>query len=258
MKDIILFGRLGNKTNDIKYFKEYLPLDVKNVVEPFGGTFAVIRNVYDDKKYKKYVNDNDEILFKIYTHSEDYSKMSIEFNNIASNNLNENGNTIYENVINEIQKIEQSKKYDQDLINYWKTEKIIRGRLIKVIKNKNMNHDKFIKVMKEIKFSNIDYLEYLKKFIYKKDTFIFLDPPYLFSDNSQYSQQKRIDGCDMTDILYEILEIFNNKKVKARIMLIINDMKIIRWMFKNYIKGSYDKIYQIAKRKDKHLIITNY
>jgi len=54
-KDIILFGRLGNKTTDIKHFRDLLPIDVKFVIEPFGGTFAVIRIIYGDKKYKKYI-----------------------------------------------------------------------------------------------------------------------------------------------------------------------------------------------------------
>ena len=66
----ILFGRFGNKTNDIKHFKHLLPLDVKIVVEPFGGTFAVTRIIYNDDKYVNYVNDNDETLYYIYKNSE--------------------------------------------------------------------------------------------------------------------------------------------------------------------------------------------
>jgi site-specific DNA-adenine methylase len=55
VKQNVLFGRLGNKDTDIKYFKHILPLDVVNIVEPFGGTFSVIRNVYSDDKYSKFV-----------------------------------------------------------------------------------------------------------------------------------------------------------------------------------------------------------
>ncbi len=62
-----LIQRMGSKTNDIKFFINYLPLDVINVVEPFGGSFAVIRHVYNDEKYNKYVNDNDDDLFYTYT-----------------------------------------------------------------------------------------------------------------------------------------------------------------------------------------------
>ena len=41
-------------------------------------------------------------------------------------------------------------------------------------------------------------------------------------------------------------------------MFIINDLKILRWLFKDFIKGEYKKIYQIGKREDNHLIISNY
>ena len=88
--------------------------------------------------------------------------------------------------------------------------------------------------------------------------FFFLDPPYLFSDNSHYSQQQRKEGSDMTHIIYEIFEILQDKTTKAKIMMIMNDMKIIRYIFKDFVKGEYEKIYQIGKRKSIHLIITNY
>ena len=48
------------------------------------------------------------------------------------------------------------------------------------------------------------------------------------------------------------------KTAKAKIMLIINDNALNRYIFNNYIKGSYIRIYQITKRKNNHLIITNY
>ena len=59
--------RLGNKQNDIKYFSQFLPLDVKTVVEPFGGSFAVIKHFYKDiNTYDFHINDADENLFCMY------------------------------------------------------------------------------------------------------------------------------------------------------------------------------------------------
>ena len=78
MKEQILFGRLGNKTNDIKYFKDLLPMDVKTVIEPFGGTFAVSRIVYNDDKYKKIVNDNDPQISEIYNNPDKYMELKIK------------------------------------------------------------------------------------------------------------------------------------------------------------------------------------
>ena len=80
----------------------------------------------------------------------------------------------------------------------------------------------------------------------------------MFSDNTQYSQQQRKDGQDTTDIIVNILEIFKDKKNKAKIMLVINDLKILRWLFNGYIKADYEKIYQIGRRREKILVICNY
>jgi len=251
-KQTILFGRMGNKTNDIKHFKHLLPMNIKNVVEPFGGSFAVTRIIYSEEKYKKFVNDNDEILYHIYKNPDKYAKMSRELNEIAKNTINENGNVIHKKFISKI----QDNDYDEKFLDYWKTEKIIKGRIIKT--TKNVNYSEFIKCMKSIIFSCKDYKDIVNEFKTNKDTFIFLDPPYLFSDNSQYSVQKRKEGMDMTHILYEVQEIFNDKTTKAKIMMIINDMKIIRYMFNKFIKCEYERIYQLGKRKSIHLVITNY
>jgi site-specific DNA-adenine methylase len=249
-KQVQLFGRMGNKTNDIKYFKHLLPLDVKKVVEPFGGCFAVTRKIYRDNQYKKYVNDNDEILYKIYKNPDEYAKVCKILNDIAKeNDLKNQKLELFNKTVSKID-------IDIDFLNHWKGEKIIRGSYMKSLKNTNFTD--FIESMKNINFSNDDYETVINKHRKDKNAFIFLDPPYLFSDNSQYSQQKRKEGNDVTDMIYKIYEIFNDKTTKAKIMLIINDMKIIRWFFKDFHTEEYDKIYQIAKRKDKHLIITNY
>ena len=43
-KKLNLIYRVGSKENDIKYFKHLLPLlDIDNVIEPFGGSFQVIK-----------------------------------------------------------------------------------------------------------------------------------------------------------------------------------------------------------------------
>ena len=45
VKHISIIKRIGSKINDIKYFKHLIPLDVKAVVEPFSGGFAVSKCV---------------------------------------------------------------------------------------------------------------------------------------------------------------------------------------------------------------------
>ena len=41
-------------------------------------------------------------------------------------------------------------------------------------------------------------------------------------------------------------------------MLIINETPQLKKIFKNYIKDKYEKIYQLKKKKENLLIITNY
>jgi site-specific DNA-adenine methylase len=44
----------------------------------------------------------------------------------------------------------------------------------------------------------------MNKYKYKKNAFIFVDPPYLFSDNSGYVAQS--EDNDMTDIIVYLLD----------------------------------------------------
>lgn len=269
-----LISRFGNKTTDIKYFEHYLPKIIcrydiaKNVVEPFGGSFAVLKHInrHYDKGFRdnifttdtcirsiNFVNDNCPILYSIYTNPLNYKQLLINANNICLANLNENGNVIYNNVIGLIDNL----PYDRELIEHWKLARIMHGRNIKPLKH-GINVDESIKEMQNIKFSCVDWYNYTLEHAKNPDTFIFLDPPYLFSDNSSYSQCRRKEDCDVTDIIYKIYEIFINPNTKAKIMLIINDMKILRWLFEGYVKGEYKKTYQIGKRVDNHIIICNY
>jgi len=253
-RDQNLFGRLGNKTTDIKYFKDLLPMESKYIIEPFGGTFALSRIVYKDQKYKKFVNDNDPTLWEIYKNPQLYSDLLTKVNNHASKNYDEKKKyIIFKDFLKDI---EDDKTIDKNtpMYKYLRYEKFIRGNLYKHCKK--INHTIFLEQMKDIKFSNDDYVEVINKFKNKKDAFIFLDPPYLFSDNSQYSKQQT--DSDMTDIIVHLLSLFNDKNVKCKLMLVINDLKLLRFLFKDFIKGDYSKVYQLSKKKNKHLIICNY
>jgi len=241
-----LIGRMGSKTNDIKFFKHLLPMDVNIVVEPFGGSFAVIRDIYNDKKYEKYVNDTDTELFFIYQNPE----LLIESYELVNNIIKVFYNQGIKKVIEEIGKLE----IHSAIKNYLLKNQIVRGYVAKIKNVNDSMNDLYI--MGDINFSNDDAFSIIDKFKENKNAFIFLDPPYLFSDNSQYGEQN-ID-TDNTDFYLKFLEVLKDKKTKAKIMLIINDLKILRVLYKDYIKGDYGKIYQVCKKKARHLIIANY
>lgn len=107
--------------------------------------------------------------------------------------------------------------------------------------------------------TNKDACEVIEKYKNDPHAFIFLDPPYLDSNNTNYNMDARkADGeiVDNTYIYVCIVEAL--KTAKAKIMLIINDNKLNRYIFNDFIVGEYDRVYQVTKRKTKHLIIVNY
>lgn len=252
-----LIGRLGNKENDIKYFYEYLPKknnvyelknkniskNIKHIVEPFGGSFAVSRCIYNDDYFKKHVNDLDINLYSVYTNLDEYAKFT---NDIMENEEIINKKTFFTFL--------ENYKISKPLKDFFVQNYIIRGTILK--KKKIRDYSQQIKLFKTIDFTNNDYIDILEKYKYCDDAFIFLDPPYLFSDNSGYTPQNV--NKDMTNIIIEIKKIMEDPKTKCLLMLIINKLNILEYLFNDFIKCEYTRVYQMSKKKMQHLVITNY
>lgn len=241
-----VFGRLGNKTNDLKYFKHLIPNDCSMIVEPFCGSCAVTLNIFPDHTNNQYhFNDLDINVYNIINDTQGYidfkDTMRIEYANFQSNN----SSTIdWKNHVKTI-----NNKFKDIYIQ----EKFIRGSVFKETKKGNYdpNH---ISIFEKATKTNNDYKVVMDQYKNNSNTFIFLDPPYLFSDNSGYVPQR--EESDMTEILIYILEYL--KTSQCKVMLIINDLKILRYLYNDFIKGEYARIYLLTKKKSKHLIITNY
>jgi site-specific DNA-adenine methylase len=94
-------------------------------------------------------------------------------------------------------------------------------------------------------------LELYKNYQNNEKAFIFLDPPYMLSFNGCYSREYNGN-------IYEYL--YNNSinESKAYIVLVLEDVWIIRMIFKNNIINEYEKSYRSQKaRKTSHIIISN-
>ena len=249
VKTINIIRRIGSKQNDIKYFSHLLPLEVETVIEPFGGSFAVIKFFYKDiNKYKFHINDFDKDLYYIYTHFEEY----LQAFDIINEFYNKLEGYNYEKGI-KIKAYIDELKINDIIKEYIKTNFIIRGNMFKPIKNKNYDENERSILINSL-FTNEDYINIFNKYKNDEKAFIFLDPPYLFSDNSGYFPQN--ENKDMTSILLDILELLKNAKCK--VMLIINKLNILEYLFKDFIRDEYLKTYAVTKKKMKHLIITNY
>ena len=239
--------RLGAKDNDIKYFKHLLPLDPAIVVEPFGGSFAVIKHFYKDTdKYIFHINDTDETLYHVYLH---YQYFIDEYNKLCITYRTEFGDKPYKF----LEYVIGLDRIHPNLKAYILKSVFIRGKMFKAVKTTNYDPIE-MNILDVAILSDFDYTEIFRLYKNNEDAFLFLDPPYLFSDNNNYASQVR--ETDMTQIIVDIVKFI--KTCKCKVMLIINKLNILQELFKKYIKGEYLKIYQIGKHKSYHLIITNY
>ena len=250
--------RLGNKTNDIKYFKEYLPddKDINKVCEAFAGSFSLIRNIYYNMK-KLYCSDNDKELINtlnlISDNLDDYHNFGIEYNKIIEKYPNYNKNKEENNKLKEEIKIYlENNKFNNKII---KDTLSARG-LIKP--RPKIDYTNFIKLYKKIKWFN-DYKEIFNKFKDDKKAFIFLDPPYFSSCNKTYYGQQENEDKYITDGTELFIDILNFMKTcKCKVLLIINKNAITEYIYKDFIKSSYSRTYQLSKSKEILMICSNY
>lgn len=257
VKHISIIKRIGSKIDDLKYFRHLLPLDAKTVVEPFGGGFAVSKIFYKDiNKYNFHINDKDEILMYIYKHYNEYISI---YNKIVDTYLKEylllgkeKGGRIRYYMTDAFKTFINDLDIHPNFKTYFKNTQLTRG-FTYITSSTNYNPDEKL-ILDNALLTCEDYSDILEQYKDDKDAFLFLDPPYLFSDNSMYDPLK--DGKDMTQIIVDILKYL--KTCSCRVMLIINKLSILSYLFKDYIKGEYNRVYRLSCNKAKHLIITNY
>ena len=134
---------------------------------------------------------------------------------------------------------------------------IIRGHLVRSLKKDLTIIQSDLNVIKKAIITNHDYIDIFDQYKNNENAFLFLDPPYIFSNNKTYSCQKENEGIiDNTDMLYIIYEYMIS--CKCKVMLIINSLKIVKYIFKNLVKCEYTRMYQLSKKNSVHLIVTNY
>ena len=250
---------MGNKRTDIKFFESYFPNNIKTICEPFCGSAYVSLYLYSkNNNIKIIVNDNDNTLIIYYQQMKDNNIKQIEnYNNLLEN-------------INDKSKYQ---KFKDDYLNnklndnllashylfYNKFYNRIKGLYPTNRKFNKLNIDKYkiyFEWLKNITIFNLDYTEIFNKYKNDKDIFLFIDPPYLSSFNAYYDLFNKDIGQDNTKMFIDILTLL--KTAKCKIMLIINKNSLTDFIYKDYIKGTYDKIYQMTKKKAIHSIITNY
>ena len=253
------FGYVGGKSKDLKYIMPSVNLDgIKTVIEPFCGSCAFSSHL-DKKNLKFCFNDIDSNLI--------YFLKDVKCGKFPE----------YIKYYNEHYKDYMTDGKPNQLWYDLKKEKDIPSKKIFLLKRlsgkgsmvnlkskdqKINEYDHLVKLFKKADLQCGEYKKIIDKYMNDETAFLFLDPPYLDSYNSSYSSFKGISTnethhiIDNTTMFIEFLDILKNAKCK--IMLVINGNALTKYLYKDFIKTTYEKRYDISGRKTEHLIITNY
>ena len=100
----------------------------------------------------------------------------------------------------------------------------IRGSLFKPISSDNFNPNE-INILKNALITKLNYTEIFDLYRDDPNAFLFLDPPYLFSDNSAYDAQ-----CKDTYMTQTFVDISNYFEVcTCKVVLVINKLNVLSY-----------------------------
>lgn len=242
----------GNKREEVdKIYNEINFKNIDTIIEPFCGTSAISYYIstQNPKKFKYILNDNNIQLIELY---------NILKNEVMTNKLIQDLETLHS-------KIKCKEDYDkykpaENIVNYVYKNLVYNIRPNLYPKDKPVSEDRFKNLFKapiidflrteNIEITNMDAIELIEKYKDKKNCFIFLDPPYLLTENRFYKNPELN--------IYEYLSYNDIKKMKSKILLCVNDNWILKLIFSKYKIITYDKIYQTTKKKLQHIIIKNF
>ena len=258
----------GGKSDEIKYFEQFIPQNYKIYLEPFigGGSLyfylnpenAVINDVHKEliDFYQCIAEGKSNEIYKFMQENKNdettYYKIRDYSNNLdTENNINhklENAKTFYY----------QRKTCYRGMLRYNKDGKFnIPFGKYKSINYEILKNNEYEKLLSKTEILNKSY-EYIFENYNDENNFMFLDPPY-DSEFTDYGY------CKFDKKEQEKLSIlFKSTKIKC--LMIIGKTDYIVSLYKDYIKGEYDKKYKFKlygnrignEINNKHLIICNY
>jgi site-specific DNA-adenine methylase len=256
MKNHFFTSYFGNKRQEVEKIYEALKDNLENIdtfVEPFCGSSAVSYYIWlqnPTKKIKYILNDNNKFIYQLYKLAKDVDKFNVFVELLKD---------MAEKCTNKEEYLKIVKNNKTCLISYVFGNKIyaIRPYLYPMRKKihpdmlKTFENAPIIKFLREadIEFKNEDgYKIYVENKTNPK-CMIFMDPPYLLANNDFYHNP------DVN--IYEKLDENDIRKEKAYIILCLGNNWIIKLLFKDNKKITYDKKYETTHKKTEHIIITN-
>lgn len=252
MKNHFIIPYFGNKRMEVKniynVIKDRLET-IQNIVEPFAGSSALSYYIstLHPKQYTYYINDIDNHLMELYNIMKDEKKTEDflkQVNDILKDNFNKDKYIILKSNDNVVSwfimhKVCSMRPGLYDLDYKYKKDIIFDAPIINFLRTEN--------VILTCKDSIKIYNEHEDN----KQSFIFLDPPYMQACNNFYTEERNFN-------IYEYIAHNNFKNKSAYIIFCLENNWIIQLIFKDYQnKILYDKLYQASKKKTTHIIISN-
>ncbi len=255
MKNHFYMAYSGNKRTEVEEIFNFLNFNnITTIIEPFCGSCAMSFYIWLKYPNLKFIlNDNDKFLKLMFETIIDDDKLN-KFEELYKNKMQYIGKSKekYKEVIN-----------NDDLIGWFIKYKIYTLRpgmfpsrdLDSILKNNSIINLKKYPIFNffrnaNIEFKNLDWLEIYEKYKNNDDCLILLDPPYISTTNSFYADPKLN--------IYEYVSNNDIKKEKAKIYFILENIWIIKLLFKNYEQQTYNKKYTgINKKIVDHIIISN-
>lgn len=254
------FTYVGGKQKDIKHIQPFVDMsDITTICEPFCGSCAFSLH---QKDIKKFIFNDIDINLMNFLKEVQHGQLQQYINY-----FNEKRPTYQNGEKPTSEWYTLRKRRDLNIHEWFFVRRASRGGSMMDLRLQTLKEGIFDKL--ELFFMNPNITlkceDYTKIFNDVKDNkkcFVFLDPPYLDSFNASYESFKGDSTStdkiilDRTKMFIDILEFL--KVAKCRVMLIINKNSLTCYIYKDFIKGEYDKRYDLTGRCTKHLIVTNY
>ena len=255
MNSQFILNYTGQKFKETKELNEIDFSKYKTIIEPFGGSFGFSRYLYEMKGLKDIeyiVYDNDEVLIDFYNYikqlliDDKFDDFVNEYNNIMEDIFNK-FKTGKDN--SQIKK-KPSKLYLETLnINKYLMF-LIKKNIICMIPR--VSYKKKLKFLDMIKTTTFIYSKFNRQEIMKYDkenTLFYLDPPYLFEDNTSYN-----NIGDMKTFYEDIMYLFENNKT----IFIHSYNYLLNNIFGKYKQLQYTKRYGNSGKIVQHFVYGSY
>ena len=289
---------MGDKFKLLDQLKNKFPKNINNFIEPFTGGGSVFLNI---KANNYYLNDRDKHLIELHKHllkssknpsnffrevkriiqkyglSRSYEKDIIpknlkkqfvktyyaKFNKAAytrlkqdfNNNKKVNYTSLYILLIlgfNRILRFNSNGKFNLPVgnVDFNKNTILALNNYFKVIKSK------------KVKFYNKDYKKFLNNINFKKNDFLYCDPPYLITAgeyNKYWNEQdenellKKLDNLNKQNVKWTLSNVIEYRGKKNKIL------KDWSKKYKTYkIKSNYISFNDNTIKNFKEILVSNY